>query len=461
MLSAKGDIVLKKSILVGSALLLIFICIIIAICFLSPGIAEWFFSPGRSEERILFSASDDIKRVIIEKGDPHNREIYLLNSTEDIEVLKECFSRVSRHMGEGGSEEYRIKFINDCTLHSIPFPDLFSQNQIDTVNSFIKDENKKYQYTFQVKNSIDFQELKQSIYDNGNTAYLPYNSINGTKPSIELSYVAPVKNKIEYDKASHDNKLGEFKYDDYFIPFVDDLKEKGLYFDNSTCSFSGGSSSDFSREISIYLTESLTKDEIINIRDKSDESYVIDNVQGFFLPCHFLYKELEEYAVRVIFDEEQSNEELKAFCQKYNIDSFDYDKELLEFDEITMYYFKGTKTDSYRSLCLTNDLQFVIKEYDAVDFKPFTDKDPNFSIIEKGKISENDYREIRKILSNYNIMQVPNNLGIGGYEFDSFVYIGIKTNGQLYVCGGQDPYSNNNRFYEIRSQIMKIFGISF
>lgn len=444
---------MKRIVTIGAIITVILIVVMVGLYFFTS-----YFWKDNSGERNLFSPSDDVKRVVIENSNPSIHEVYVLDSVNDVAVLKENFSRASVHMGEG-AEDYRIKFINDFTVHDIPFPDLFSQDQIDMVNSFIRDENKKYQYTFQVKNSMDFQQLKQSIYDNGNIAYLPYNSINGTKPSIELSYVAPVKNKIEYDKASHDNKLGEFKYDDYFIPFIDELKEKGLYFDNSTCSFSGGSNSYFSREFSIYLTESLTKDEIINIRDKSDESYIIDNVQGFFLPRHFLYEELEEYAVKVIFDKEQSDEELKAFCQKYNIDSFDYDKELLTFDDITIYYINKNKLDKYKSVRLSNDLLLTVKEYEAVDFVPFVDSDPNFELVEQKSISENDYREIRKIVSNYNILQIPNNLGFGGYEFDTFIYIGIKIDGELYICGGQDDYSNNKRFYEIRSQIMKIFGI--
>lgn len=433
-----------------------------------PKLVDYINGLQDSEEHELFNESDDVQKVIVESNDSTNHEVYMLDSKKDVETLKNCFSKVSDHMGEGAEEKYRINFINDFTLHGIPFPDLFSQNQISTVNSFTKDENKKYQYTFQVKNSIDFQSLKKNIIDNGNIAYLPYSSMTGTKPSITLSYIAVAKDEKEWhDAFFNDNKLGEFEYDNYFIPFINELKEKGLYFDNSTCSFSSGGSLYFSREIEIYLTRSLTEDEITKIKDKAKSSYIIGAPQRFMPVTYFLYNELEVYEVKVIFDSEQSNEEIKAFCQKYNIDSFDYDKKLLDFDDITIYSFRNTVSPDKlnppvrMSLSVSKNLELTVKEYEPNAFIPFKDADPKFTIIEQRKITDKDYQEIKRILSNYDIFQITDNLGFGGYAFDKFVYIGLKTGEKLYVCGGQDPYSNNERFYNIYSRIVKTLNIDF
>lgn len=468
---------MRKILIIIAIVATLLICIVVG--------SDFFFS-DYFEERNLFSASDKVERIVIENSDSSIHEVFVLDSVKDVAVLKKCFSRVSIHMGEGSQESYTISFINDYVISNIPFPDLFSMKQINRVNMFIKDKNKKYQYTFQVKNTTDFQELKQNIGNSGSIAYIPYSSINDTKPSIKLSYVMAASDEKEYQEALYNSSvLGEFKHDNYFIPFIDDLEDKGLYFDNTRCHFDGGDGLNFSRKIEIYLTRSLTENEIIKIKNKSNNSCEIGNLQRFYPITSFIYSDVGEYAIKVLFDKEQNDEELKKFCQKYNIDSFDYEKKILDFDNITIYSFKNTKKPSnlnkpeYKKLSLSKDLNLVVKEYNPIDlvpskiwdsgfilyhpinFIPFKDADPPFSIVEQKKISEKDYEEIRELISKYDILRIADNLGFAGYEFDRFCYIGIQIGDELYVCGGQNPFYHNVRFSNIRYQIAKILNTDF
>jgi hypothetical protein len=380
--------------------------------------------------------------------------------------------------------EYTVKVINgDKITSTIYFSDYWTTHSDSStpynkefynelqkyISSFNENENLSYQYTFQVRKSKDFQALKEQIYnDGGNIVYLPGGSIIATKPSIMLSYATVAKNENEWNNAFRNNhQLGEFSCDNYFVPFVDDLKERELFFDNSTVSFSSGNGLNFSRRITIYLTRSLTEDEILKIRNKSNETYIVGEPQGFHPVTNFIYKDGEEYEVKVVFDREQSSEGLKNFCQHYNLDSFDYDKELLDFENMTIFFFRNTvRPDNLnpsirKSVTITKDLDLIYKEYESVEFVPFKDTDPLFRILDERKITENDFLGIRKIISNYGILDIPDNLGFADYEFDRFCYIGIQINGELYVCGGQDPYSNNKRFFNIRSKITSLLGIDY
>jgi len=383
----------------------------------------------------------------------------------------------------GMDSEYTVKIVNgDVITSTIYFNDYWRTysdsstpynrefyNELQKyISRFNESNNSSYQYTFQVRNSTDFYALKEQIYNNGNgnIAYLPAGSITATKPSITLSYAAVANSESEWNNAFRNNhQLGKFSPDNYFIPFIDDLKERGLYFDNSEISFSSGNGLNFSRRIAIYLTRSLTENEITEIKNKSSETYIVGNPQGFHPVTNFIYKENQEYKIKVIFDKEQSHNDLMEFCRKHNVDSFDYDKELLTFDNMTIYFFRNTirpdnlNPSKYRSLTLSKDLTLTVREHEPTDFVPFKDEDPPFSIIEQIKISEDDYQMIRRIISNYDFLDISDRLGFGDYEFDRFCFIGIQIDGEFYVCGGQDPYSNNERFHNIRTKLFEILNV--
>ena len=66
---------------------------------------------------------------------------------------------------------------------------------------------------------------------------------------------------------------------------------------------------------------------------------------------------------------------------------------------------------------------------------------------------------IRRIISNYDFLDISDSLGFGDYEFDRFCFIGIQIDGELYVCGGQDPYFDNERFHNIRTKLFEILKV--
>ena|GEM_PF-4618928 len=70
------------------------------------------------------------------------------------------------------------------------------------IMSFNENENPSYQYTFQVRNSMDFHTLKEQIYDdgNGNITYLrkrprPHTAYH--KPTIISTLISQPKQKSE------------------------------------------------------------------------------------------------------------------------------------------------------------------------------------------------------------------------------------------------------------------------
>ncbi len=326
---------------------IIWICVVIVVLCVCGGFAFFILGTDITEEYDLFKKTDYISRVVIESSDADDHMVYVVEGAEDVDALKRCFSRVSTHLWEV-DEEYVIHFINEYTVHSIPFPGMYSAKQNYRVNSFMKGRNKKYQYTFYVKNVMDFEKLRQDMENagRGNIVYLPEKSINETKPYIQFEYSAQAANEKEWEKAfRNDHELGEFEYDDYFVPLVDEMKDMELFFDMSRCSFSSGCSDNtFERDIQIYLNRSLSEDEIIKIRADAERHYEGNSrISNFATP--FRYHELAEYEIKVIFEKEQSPEEIKAFCEKYGVDS----------------------------------LQLTIKEY-SDGIEPFAEESPQFCI---------------------------------------------------------------------------------
>lgn len=331
----------KRKIIVGTVLLVTILIAIAVLIFI-------FINLTMGAERVYLRLDTRADFMVISREG--SKECILITDENEISNFLKLHRWHCSHLicCWGGMEpEYTIKVIygdrittriyfnsfwTAYNVSSTPYNRAFFNELQKYILKFNESENLSYQYAFHVRNSIDFHDLKNRIYnDSGNIAYLPGGSILATKPSITLRYVTVALNEREFNNARNRHQLGAFNHDDYFIPFIDDLKERGLFFANSTVSFSSSTGLNFSRRITIYLTRSLTESEITEIKNKSTETYVVGNPQGFGHVSNFRYNEVEKYVIKVIFDNEQSPDELKEFSKKYSIDNFDYDKELLEF----------------------------------------------------------------------------------------------------------------------------------
>ncbi|MCL2671032.1 MAG: hypothetical protein FWF10_03235 [Clostridiales bacterium] len=424
---------------------ILIILTILLLCGLAGGFAFCFL---HAEEFLLFGPNDRVTRVVI--GDSHSHEYYVVDNARDCKALQRCFMWVSEHMGDRAEDQPRIWFLDEYgLLANIAYPSEYEPRALRIAGAFRKEEYKKYIYTFYVKSRTDYYSLQAQLRGDGYNAYLPTDDILETKPGIELEYIFDAENKRDYEQAFwSEGPIGKYKPDDYFIPFVEELKALGAYFGSSDCSFSRSSNYICGREITLYLDRSLTEEEILALREKAEREY---NPRALPISASpFLYFELEEYEIKVIFEEARSPAQLAAFCAAYGVDNFDYDKEAIDYDALVIYY-KEPKEDFFRAIRLSAG-------------EPQIDSLPNgigAPVFEDITLSDAQMREVQRLVSNYNLLQIPDNLGFASYEFDKYVYLDISIDGAHYICGGQSPFSYNARFKAMCQQIFHLLGIHF
>lgn len=265
---------------------------------------EWVYS-----QRMYVDVDTNADMLIISKENENPQRSYVVTDKKEIEDFLSSYKWHDYHLPccwRGGEPDYTIKAVCEGVVKEkivykddwtgTPYNAKFGRKVKDYISYFKSKNTFSYQYVFYAKNAIDYRELKQEISNKGagNISYLPNDSINATKPYINLGYIAEAKDEQESKKAFYDkNKIGEFAYDDYFIPFINELKDKGLYFANGDVSFSSGCDLTFSRRVNIFLTRSLTEKEITEIKEKSKGTYIVGNPQWVDPVTYYWFREAD------------------------------------------------------------------------------------------------------------------------------------------------------------------------
>jgi len=154
--------------------------------------------------------------------------------------------------------------------------------------------------------------------------------------------------------------------------------------------------------------------------------------------------------VQILFNEPLSAEDIEALCKQYAIVSYEYDKPTLDIREITLFYkeWRAYYSEPYKSSTFTPDGKVVTRVYEG-DFTPFADSPPQSAIIEEKKLPDGGYAQLVQAISNYDFMDIPDNLGFCDYESWTYSYIGILIDGKIYVAGGEDYYYGDVRYTHI------------
>jgi hypothetical protein len=181
-----------------------------AIIFAAAIIAAVFFHVRKTiqtavlndAEIISFERFEEIKKIVIENIEDTN-EVYVINSAEDIEILIAALGHVQNFVWPYAREieaAHYVNFINDFTVIRFLSPGRFTREQFDTINSFLTDENRSYQYIFFAS---DFSAYEEIISENA-VVYLQNNFMQTVgHPSDEAVFMfqtgaAPVENDLRH-----------------------------------------------------------------------------------------------------------------------------------------------------------------------------------------------------------------------------------------------------------------------
>lgn len=410
--------------------------------------------------RQVFNENEKLRYIIIRPRDVSSHEFYIVDTPQDIETIRKDLKKIDFYELNYYDSEYVIEFYSHYYFDSLPYPASYSEKQQQTIKSMMLPENKKYIYTFYAPSALDFSKLTEDIEQKTDCSIFTSSELTDRYSYVTLEYAAEASDSKDALSKTITVPLGEYEPDNYFLPWIELFNRTSNYYGNSPCGGRMSCGNAYMKRIKIYLNHPLAKEEVNELKEKAENEYNKNTlISDKRIP--FMYHESTEYGFYVVFDEPQSVEMIEAFCKEYQIDSYDYKHEPLDIEEIVLFYnYVDQKDGGYRSYTITPDLEVAYHRYAEVEFTPFIDETPSSTFISKQLISEQDYAELIQVLINNNFRTMPNEIGFGDYEFQQYVYIGVKIDGTWYYSGGDHPYSRNARFEAIFKVFQNKFEIS-
>ncbi len=199
---------------------------------------------------------------------------------------------------------------------TLPYNSALNAKLKDVMESFYQQTEFSYRYFITAPLSVDYTALKEKLLDKD--ALYVYSHLaesdSPKHPYLTLEYQAYEKDYAHIKDISSvstdEHELGEFEPDNIFIPFIDSLKEDGLYFSNNTPNFASSVSGQridnfFNRRITVYLQKPL------------DEQTVTNYTQRW--PGSLEYSLPETYQFAMITDHILSAREVETIQNNYNI----------------------------------------------------------------------------------------------------------------------------------------------
>lgn len=147
------------------------------------------------ESTNFISADSDIHNIIITNNTQDSHEVYVVNSSRDIDRIKKRFEKVSEHLWCSGNGSYNIGFYNNRLVDSAPYPAGISAKQVSCIKNYMTPENRRYIYTFYVPDTVYFEKLRDNIIaEQECMIFLPYMN-HQLNPSVISETATP----SEYD----------------------------------------------------------------------------------------------------------------------------------------------------------------------------------------------------------------------------------------------------------------------
>ena len=411
-----------------------------------------------SEDAESISYTDYYKHILIMSSDDEEHSVYHFSASDDIEKVAGAFGGATNNSYDFWvNREYEIRYYNDLLLRTLPYPTIYPDIGSGKIESLMNPENLRYLYTFYVPNQTDFFELRARIESNENCfAFFPYHSISYARPCIEVVYAAQAEDANEEHLAGYDFSFGQFSKDEYFRYWIDLLDDAENLHSISSCRLkklsTGGA---FARGMTIYLNRSLTDAEILEYSGIAESMYNIDAPARYY-HSPFRYEEVYEYKIEIVFAQPQTYEMLEVFCQAHAIESYEYDRPSLEPDSIILFY-RYINAPVFRSFSIKPDMTVVHSQYSEADFLPFKDEAPPSTVISNTLVSEEEYRQLVRALTNNDFTTLPDEIGFGNHELESYSYIGVEIGGQWFTSGGDTPDNKNERY----KRIFDVFSSTF
>lgn len=449
----------------------LWIKIVVPVCIIGVFLAVWIFIEY-IEPRITTDGPSDFQYIIIQDDkskiydynyqiieDRKSQIYYYIDDPRKIEAFKVAFRKVPKqgtNYYKDGADMWMTFYKDNVAVGSLPYPAGYSISQNNIVKNMLSEENIRYAYTFHVPYFIDVTELCPKIEDEQNciATYSKHYELRNAYPTVQITYTAdPPENYSPYLIPTVE--VGAFSQDDYFLPWIEKLKEQDNLFDISRCSSVSMSPTEHSRRIMLYLKHSISNSEILEMRAEAEAGS--DRNLGVY-GSSFVYTEAKQTKIEVFFSRPQTTEDIENICMEYQMDCYQYDRKPLEIEEIVLFY-KYINAPMFRSYTISSDLNVIHHEYEEKIFIPFQDATPKKTMISSAAISDDEYKYLVQIISNNDFLSLPKQIGVGGLDLKSYSYIGIKINGDWYVSGGDTPDKKNERYAIIYSALRERFEL--
>ena len=396
----------------------------------------------------------DFQYIIVR--DDRSQTAYFIDDPKQIDEFKSLYQKIPKGtMGyfKDGPNIHITFYKGNIAVSRLPYPADFSVAQKSFVKKLMVQDNARYAYTFHVPYHIDVRDLCPKIEVEKNCiAIYPSNyELRYAYPNVCLGYTAERTGSSEIPSTV---EFGIFDNDNYFLPWIEKFKNEDNLFDISECFTRSISPMAYSRIITLYLKNSLATSEILDMKAVAESEY--DRSLGVY-GDRFIYREASQTKIELLFSEPQTNEGIENFCREYQINCYQYDKEPLNIEEIVFFY-KYINAPMFRSYAISSNLSVVHHEYEEKFFVPFQDPTPNGIIISNTTISEDEYKYLVQVFSNNDFLSFPEKI-VGGYDLESYFYIGVKINGDWHVSGGDTPNYKNERYETIYNTLYRKFEL--